>query len=86
MRKSPVAHKVGSYKRSNSHVKSYTRGRGIKKQTPSIFNKTKQIAYAVKDMGIGQKLVYAGGKTWAVITYTGSKVIEKGSAIYVNLN
>jgi len=43
MRKSPVAHKVGSYKRSNAHVKSYSRGKGIKKQTPFIFSKSKPV-------------------------------------------
>jgi hypothetical protein len=41
MRKSPVAHKVGSYKRNNTNVKSYSRGKGERKQTPTIFNKNK---------------------------------------------
>lgn len=51
------------------------------------FDKTKQIASAVKDKiveyEIGNKIVTTGSKTVDVLRYTGSKVYEKSSEVAV---
>jgi hypothetical protein len=55
----------------------------------SAFEVTKSVAGALKekvgDMDITSKMIYTGGKTVEVIKYTGSKVIEKGSEVAVNI-
>jgi len=55
----------------------------------SAFEVTKSVAGAIKekvgDMDLGSKVIYTGGKTFEVIKYTGSKVIEKGSEVAVNI-
>jgi hypothetical protein len=54
----------------------------------TAYNKTKQIAFNVKDkvseMDLGTKIKSAGLKTYEVVKDTGTKVVNKGTEAAVN--
>ncbi len=78
---------VSKYSLSSDSNESYKNDNTLYGFLGSAFETTKFVASTLKDkvsdMDLGMKLQYTGGKTFEVMKYTGSKMYETGSDIYV---